>query len=124
MQLLEQLARMVADRKMLPPTDPDVEKVAPFLWEMITQDQWADGTERLLPQIVVERVPGAYKVTLKDDSLCIRKSCLCSKWSDLIQALEACLADPDLPWDTFKSYRNKGGPKVPGEKTSSRKKRR
>jgi hypothetical protein len=115
---------MVAERKMAPPADPDVEQSAPFLWEMLTADAWADGTERILPQIVVERVPGAYRVSLKDDSLCIRKSCLVARWCDLISTLEKCLADPELPWESFKSYRNKGGPKVPGEKTPGRKKRR
>jgi len=124
MRQLEQLAKMVAERRMNPPDDPDVEKTAPFLWEMLTVDAWADGTERLMPQIVIERVPGGYKATLKDDSLCIRKSVLVLHWASIIAALESTLGDDKVPWEAFKSYRNKGGPKIPGEKTSRPKKRR
>ena len=124
MRQLEALAKMVAERRMNPPDDPEVQKIAPFLWEMLTIDAWGDGSERIMPQIVVERVPGGYKVTLKDDSLCIRKSALVLHWADLVAGLEAALVDDALPWETFKSYRNRQGPKVPGEKTPRQKKRR
>jgi len=124
MRLIEQLAKAVAERRMQPPADPDVEQGAPFLWEMLTADTWADGTERILPQIVIERVPGAYKVTLKDDALCIRKSCLVPRWCDIVALLERALADEELPWEGFKSYRNRQGPKVPGEKSTRQRKRR
>lgn len=124
MRLIEKLAAMVAEKAVMPPSDADVEKIAPNLWEMLTLDKWGDGTERLLPQIVIERVPGGYRATLKDDSLCIRKSALVNRLADVPAALEAVLVDEGIPWETFKSYRNRGGPKVPGEKTTGRKKRR
>ncbi len=124
MRRLEELAKAVAERRMNPPDDPEVEKAAPFVWEMLTIDTWGDGSERIMPQLVIERVPGGYKIVLKDDSLCIRKSALATHWCDLLTALEAALVDDELPWETFKSYRNRQGPKVPDGKASRQKKRR
>lgn len=118
---LDQLAKAVAERKFPPPSDEAVENAAPFLWEMLTQEKWGDGSERILPTIKIERVPGAYRVTLQDDSLCIRKAVIVHRIADLVPALEAVLQNADVPWETFKSYRNKKGAPVPEEKPTRRK---
>jgi hypothetical protein len=117
---LEELARAVAERKMPPPDDPEVEAGCPFLWEMLTKERWADDTERILPRVVIERIPGAYKVILQDDSLCIRKETIAKTLQECPRALEKVLNDEDVPWESFKSYRNKGGPKVPEAKKGGR----
>jgi len=117
---LEELAAAVRDRMVLPPDDPAVETECPFLWEMLTKAKWGDDTERILPRLVIERTPGGYKVILQDDSLCIRKEAYAKTLAECPAALEKALNDPELPWETFKSYRNKGGPKVPEAKKGGR----
>ncbi len=121
MDRLEALARLVAERRMHPPNDPEVEKEAPFLWEMLTSDKWGDGSERILPTIRIERVPGAYRVSLVDDSLCIRKTVLVSQLDGFWKHLDRCLNDDEVPWEGFKSYKNKKGPPIPAEKPTRRK---
>lgn len=124
MRLIEQLQQMVAAHTVAPPDDPDLEAAAPNLFELLTMDKWADGSDRILPQLIVERVPGGFKATLKDDSLCIRKSALCNRLGDLPAALEKALLDQEQPWESFKSYRNKGGPKLPEQPSTSRRRKR
>lgn len=121
MGLLNDLARMVAERRFPPPVDAETEEKCPNLWEMLTMEKWGDGSERILPTIKIERVPGAYRVSLVDDSLCIRKAVIVPCLSVAFEALERVLIDPETPWETFKSYRNKKGPPVPEEKISRRK---
>jgi len=123
MRLIDELQQMVAARVTTPPTDPEVEEHCPFLWQMLTFDKWADGSERMLPVIKIERVSGGYKVTLQDDALCIKKSAMCQTLAGCPAALEKALVDQELPWESFKSYKNKQGPKVP-EATSPRQKKR
>jgi len=124
MRLIEQLQEMVAAHTTAPPDDPELEQAAPNLYEMLTLDKWADGTDRILPQLLIERTPGGYRATLKDDALCIRKSALCNRLSDVPAALERALLDREVPWESFKSYRNRGGPKVPERPSTSKRKRR
>jgi len=124
MRLIEQLQQMVAAHVVRPPDDPEVEAACPNLWEMVTIDKWGDGTDRMLPQLVIERIDGSYKITLKDHSLCIQKSAVANRLQDLPAALEKALVDQEMPWESFKSYRNKQGAKVPEQPSPSRKKRR
>jgi hypothetical protein len=120
---LEELAKAVADRTVTPPDDPEVEQSCPFLWEMLTKSKWGDDSERILPRVVIERISGGYKVILQDDSLCIRKEAFCKTLAECPQALEKALNDDETPWETFKSYRNRGGPKVPEAKKGGRQRR-
>ena len=113
MALLDDLAKTISEGRIAPPDDPDTEKACPTLWVFLTQHQWGDGTVRMLPQIVIERIGGGYRVTLRDDSLCVRKGATCVTLSEAFTALEKALVDGSVPWEDFKSYRNKQGPKVP-----------
>jgi len=47
-----------------------------------------------------------------------------ARLSDVPVALEKAIVDPDLPWESFKSYRNKGGPKVPDQTSTSKRRKR
>jgi len=122
MRLIDELQQMVALKVTTPPNDPDVEEAAPNLWQMLTLDKWADGSDRMLPVIKIERVSGGYRATLQDDALCIKKSCMVAVLADVPKALEKAIVDPELPWENFKSYKNKQGPKV-AEPTSTRRKK-
>jgi len=124
MRLIDQLQKAVAAGGVAPPADDVLASRCPNLWEMITTDRWGDDSERMLPEIAIERVPGGYKVTLKDHALCIRKSALCLALDECWGALERALTDSSTPWESFTSYRNRKGPKVPEEKSSGRKKRK
>lgn len=124
MRLIEQLQQAVAAGGMAPPADDQVEQRCPNLWEMLTTDKWGDATDRILPEMVIERVPGGYKVTLRDHALCIRKSALCLTLGDAWDALERALTDSTTPWEAFASYRNKKGPKVEEAPSTRRKKKR
>jgi hypothetical protein len=124
MRLIEQLQQMVAANVVLPPDDPEVSEACPNLWEMITADKWGDGTTRMLPQLIIERVSGSYKVTIKDHSLCIQKSAVANRLHDCWGALEKALVDQETPWESFKSYRNKQGAKVPEQPSTSKRRRR
>lgn len=110
---VEDLAKQLEAGKMPPPSDPGLEEAAPFLWQMLTMSSWADGTERLCSTIKIERVPGAYRASLVDDALCVRKSVIIRCLEDLVLALERVLPLETVPWEPFKSYRNKKGAKVP-----------
>jgi len=119
---LEDLARSVVEGRTAPPSDEETEAAAPFLWEFLTLDHWSDGSERLLPRIVIDRCGGGYKVTLQDDALCVKKSVTIRKLGELVTALERVLCDSEQPFESYKSFRNKKGPKVPEkEKRASRK---
>jgi hypothetical protein len=113
MSRLDDLAQKIGGGGVAPPQEEALFETCPFLWEMLTMDKWADGSERLLPEMVISRVPGGYKITLKDDSLCIRKSVVAPTIEALWKALEDAIVRDDVPWENFKSYRNKKGPKVP-----------
>lgn len=108
---LDSLRKDLGDGHITPPCDPQTEKDCPHLWQVLTQSKWADDTERILPIIKVERVPGAYRATLQDDSLGQKKTVYVKRLCDLADALEAALVSQDVPWEQFKSYRNKT-PKV------------
>lgn len=124
MRLIEQLQQMVAANVVLPPDDPEFAEQCPNLWEMLVTDKWGDGTARMLPQLAIERISGGYKATLKDHSLLIQKSAVANRLCDVPKALEAALCDQAVPWEIFKSYRNKAGAKVPEQPSTSRRKRR
>jgi hypothetical protein len=123
MAKIDDLARQLAEGRCAPPDDEDVEKACPFLWEILTNDRWGDGKERMLPTIRVERCSGGYKITLQDDSLCQQKRTFAPKWSEIPSAIERALLDPEKPWEPYRSYRNKQGPPVPEEKGARRRKR-
>jgi hypothetical protein len=113
MGILDDLSTAASERTISPPVDPDLEEACPGLWEMLVVDRWGDGTERVLPRIIVDRVAGGFMVTLQDDSLFIKKSVFCAKLAGMGQALETALRDPERPWLRIeKSFRNRHGPKV------------
>lgn len=121
MGILEDLKAVASDRRVTPPDDPETEKQGPNLWELLTQDRWGDGSERVLPTLTISRVPGGYRVVYTDDSLWIKKSVVISRLNELVSVLEASLVD-DSPWEAMKkSYRNKKGPPIPEEKPTRRK---
>jgi len=124
MRLIDQLQMMVAEKVTTPPTDQAVEEACPNLWEMLTQDKWADGSDRILPVLQIERVSGGYKASLQDHALLIKKTAMVGTLAEVPAALERALIDQDVPWETFKSYRNKQGPKVPEKNTPSKRRRR
>lgn len=124
MRLIDELQQMVAAKVTTPPTDPEVEEHCPNLWEMLTADKWGDGSERMLPVLKIERVSGGYKATLQDDALCIKKSAHALTLGDVPKALEKALLDQETPWESFKSYKNKQGPKVPEQLSTRKGKRR
>jgi len=117
MSRLDDLADELQGGRITPPDDPELENACPFLWDYLTVDRWKDGTARLLPRITIDRVPGGYKVCLQDDGLWVKKTVIVHTLAGIPEALEKGLLDAQLPFEPFKSFRNKQGPKVPeGEK--------
>jgi len=106
------------------PHDDAVEQECPDLWEILTLDQYADKSKRMLPEISINRVPGGYEVSLKDHEMCQQLTTFCPTLAEAAKALETALHDPTRPWKPFKSYRNQKGPKVPedGKKLTKKKK--
>jgi len=117
---VEELALALSKAKFVPPSDSDFEELCPFLWEMMTLDKWADGTDRIPSTIKVERVSGGYRATIIDDSLCVKKGVYVSKFADILVELERVLPLESVPWEAIKSFKNKGGAKVPGEKVKKK----
>lgn len=125
MSRIDELAYEVGGGRITPPTDPELEAACPFLWDYLTVDRWKDDTARILPRITISRVPGGYKVVIQDDGLWVQKSVICQRLQDVAVALEKGLLDQLLPFEPFKSFRNKSGPKVPdGAERGSKKKKR
>lgn len=124
MSRVDDLADAVGGGRVTPPNDEVVEKEAPFLWDYLTVDRWKDGTSRILPRITISRVPGAYKVVIQDDGLWVQKSIIIQTLADLVGSLEKGLLSDQLPFEPFKSFRNKQGPKVPGEEKPTRRRKR
>lgn len=125
MSRLDDLADELQGGRITPPDDEALEKACPYLWDYLTVDKWKDGSARLLPRITVDRVPGGYKVCLQDDGLWVKKTVIVQTFAGIAEALEKGLLDAQLPFEPFKSFRNKSGPKVAeGEKKTGRGKRR
>lgn len=125
MSRLDELAEKISQGRVEPPAEEMLLEECPFLWEMMTTDKWGDDTDRILPQLVIDRIGGGYRITLKDDALCVMKRATSVSLQGLFKALEEALLSPDVPWESFRSYRNKKGPKVPeAEKKGGRKKRK
>lgn len=124
MDRLEHLTESMGNGRVTPPDDAQFETNFPFLWTLITEDQWGDGTERQLSTIQVDRVAGGFRVTLQDHALYKKKSAVALRWQDIPAALEAALDDSNVPWEYYKSYRNKKGPKVPEKPKGGRRAKR
>jgi len=110
---LADLAARVAEGEVTPPDDEDVETHCPCLWQLLTQSRWADGSTRILPRIVLERVAGGYRAVLQDDALCVKIAVLCPRIADVATCLEGAMTNGHAVWEGFKSFRNRAGPKVP-----------
>lgn len=124
MSVLEQLAKLVSEKRIAAPDDEELAGACPHLWELLTADQYADGRARLLPIVMIERISGGFRVTYKDESLLISKRATALSWHGIALALEKALADPEVPWESYKSYRNKQGPQIADGETPRRKKKR
>jgi hypothetical protein len=85
------------------------EHETPNLWQMLTMDQYAGGIQRLLSEIVITRVDGAYQVVIKDHDTGKQKACQALTLLNVPDALEKALLSSDVPWTQFKSYKNKDG---------------
>lgn len=92
---------------MNPPCDHPVESKCPLLWNLLTQDRYADGTTRPLPTIKIDRVSGGYLVALQDHATRSAVGVTIRQLGDLERALERCLADPDTAWRDFDSFKVK-----------------
>lgn len=123
MDKLETLLAEAGNGRVAPPALDELETLCPFLWQLLTQDQWADGRSRELSTIQIDRVPGGYKITLQDHALWLKKSCMAVNWAEIPQALDRALNDPGVPWEHYKSYRTKGGPVVKEKEKGGRRRR-
>jgi hypothetical protein len=88
------------------PNDDRLAERCPFLWEILTLDRYSDDTVRILPEVVIRRLPGAYEVTLRDHASRQSKSVAFLEAASLWDALEAALSDPTRPWRPYDSYLN------------------
>lgn len=125
MSVLEEQTARVLEGRITKPDDDATERNCPELWEFLTMDQYADGSKRMLPEIVVHRTPGGYEATLKDHELCQQLSTHVHTLSGVGDALELAMHDPAKTWKPFQSYRNRKGPKIlDGATTSQKRKKR
>jgi hypothetical protein len=103
MSLIDDLAANNGKRMMTPPTDERLEKGCPLLWSMLVQAEFADGTQRVMPDIIIRRVTGGYEVTLRDHDFCLQKTAMTRTMDGAFKALEKSLADPEAPWKPYAS---------------------
>jgi hypothetical protein len=113
---VERLVQQALLQRVAPPPDEVLEIECPNLWELLTLDQYAPGKPRLLSELVITRVPGAFQVVLKDHDTGQQKGCLSLTLENMSEQLEKALLDPLVPWLPFKSYKNKQGLKKFDEK--------
>jgi hypothetical protein len=124
MSIVDKFRDQFQEGKIAPPHDPELEKACPNLWELLTLTHWGeDGkVKRILPELVVNRVPGGFEVILKDHATCLQTSAFAPRLIDIAKALEAALLDSTKPLKPFQSFRNRS-PKIPEEKSGQRKRR-
>lgn len=106
MSLVNDLRLQAARGGIRPPADGETCTKYPNVWALVTQDRYDDDTQRFLAEIKINRVDGAYQVAIDDHETCQRKTCLVRSWATILDELELCLVDPEVPWVAFKSYRN------------------
>ena len=110
MSILQEMAHERADAKVAPPDDADLERGCPNLWEFLTLSEWGNGERRVLPRIIIDRIPGGYMATLQDDSLLAKLSVQVLKIAEVPAYLEAAMASDHPAWIHMeKSFRNKKG---------------
>lgn len=102
--LPEQLLARHGRTGIAPPDDEAVQAGQPFLWQLLTQDRYSDGTIRELPSIRVERASGGYAVTLQDHASNQQCSCWVGTLGELAEGLEAILGDLQA-WRPFQSFK-------------------
>lgn len=107
MGILETIAKGLNGTGMMPPTDEELRKAAPLLWELVTSSVTKDGQRFPPADLELVRVPGAWKVTIKVHALHSKTSFMLWKLSDLAGAAEKHLADHSAVWEEFKSYKLK-----------------
>jgi hypothetical protein len=77
------------------------------LWELLTRDVLTDRTVRVLPTIEIERIPGGYRIVLKDHASLHKILAEALTLDGLWLALESTIRAPDALWVEFTSYRVK-----------------
>jgi hypothetical protein len=123
MDRLGQLQEQLGDGRIAPPPLDQLESSCEFLWTLLTQDTWKDGSKRELSTVVIDRVPGGYRVTLQDHALWVQKRALALTWAEIPNAIEKALCDTNVPWEPYRSFRTKAGPKVSDGKKGGRRKK-
>jgi hypothetical protein len=101
--LAEQLLARAAVKGVPVPQDDRVREKCPLLWSMLTQDTYRDGTIRVLPTIKIDRIPGAYLVTLQDHASHQQISVEVEALEGVAKALERAMA---AGGDAFRPYRS------------------
>jgi hypothetical protein len=78
-----------------------------MLFEWLTRDGYADGEERLVPEVLIECGFGGWNVTLKDHEMGLQATFECDQWEDIPALAESLYAKGKLPWKEFRTYRTK-----------------
>lgn len=106
MPTIDALAKAALDGRTPSPVDPNVERLWPFLWELLTKDAYTDGTLRILPEIKIIRAPGGYQAQLNDHETCKQWAVAFLTLGEVFEALETRLCSGGPPRD-FKSMVNR-----------------
>ena len=101
--LAERLLERGIDDRVQPPPDPTVERKQPLLWSLLAQHTYRDGTIRVLPTLRVERISGAYRVTLQDHASHQQIAATSETLGGLAAALERAMTRPEPDWRPYKS---------------------
>lgn len=91
-------------KRISAPNDETLQGLCPFLWELLTLDQYSDGSPRALAEIVLRRVPGGYEASVRDHASRQAKAVTFLESCLMWEALEAVLCDPTRPWKVYDSY--------------------
>ena len=119
-------ARLAAKKAggCLPVQDPALEQHCPNLYQYLTVNFKSGSKDRVMPEIVINRVPGLFQAVLKDHVTCEQIEAYAATWDGLAPALEAALTAEAPAWKPMKSYRNPRGLEAYEEGGTGRRKKK
>lgn len=110
MSIIDSLKGHMQQGGMAIPNDEETRENFPTLWTVLTEGRVDGGKEIVPAEIKIERVSGGYRVTIQVHACWLLKRFLIQTLGELETAAEIALNSSDVPWERFKSYRQKIDP--------------